>query len=408
MKKIVLIGMVVILVLAGGIWLLRRDASQNEAASAKASSSRAAEEGPGGSQDPTPPNIDQSEHAATIEVPLDKQRMIGIRTVPASIKPLKRTIRTIGRVEYDERRVTTVNVRVEGWVEILHADYAGKYVTKGTPLAEIYSPELTSVQLEYLNLLKWKPLVGIRYQRNIEFSLGDRFNNVGKLTFNDLDPLVDVAKQKFALWGITEEQINEIEAAKAPMKTLTVRSPANGYVLQKPVVKGTRVAPGDKLFDIIDLSTVWVLADIYEYEMPFVKAGQSARITLSYYPEKEFRSKVDFVYPSLSGQTRTAKARFVLANPGTLLKPQMFANVEMEVDFGERLAVPQTAVLDTGTRQVVYVDKGEGYFSPRRIKTGARGDDLVEVLSGLKEGEKVAFSAVFLIDSEAKLKGVEQ
>jgi len=174
------------------------------------------------------------------------------------------------------------------------------------------------------------------------------------------------------------------------------------------VFKGTRVAPGDKIFDIVDLSTVWVLADIYEYEIPFVKEGQDARITLSYYPRKEFLAKVDFLYPSLSGQTRTAKARFVMPNPDLLLKPQMFADVEMDLDLGQRLAVPETAVLDTGTRQIVYVDTGEGLFSGRQIKVGDRADGMVEVVSGLKVGEKVATSAVFLIDSEAKLKGVSQ
>jgi membrane fusion protein, copper/silver efflux system len=166
------------------------------------------------------------------------------------------------------------------------------------------------------------------------------------------------------------------------------------------------VAAGEKIFDIVDLSTVWVLADIYEYEIPFVKVGQNARITLSAYPRKEFPAQVDFVYPSLSGQTRTAKARFVLPNPDLLLKPQMFADVELELDLGERLAIPDTAVLDTGIRQIVYVDTGDGFFAPRQIKVGDRSDGMVEVVQGLKAGEKVASSAVFLIDSEAKLKGV--
>jgi membrane fusion protein, copper/silver efflux system len=344
----------------------------------------------------------------TVEIPSDKRQTMGLKTAEASIKSLRKTIRTVGRVEFDERKITTVNIKVEGWVEKLYADYTGKYVEKGAPLAEIYSPELLSVQIEYLNLLKWKPSLGLRTQRTIEFSLGDRFNNVGRLTIYDLDPLIEVAKQKLSFWDITEEQIAEIEKSKKPMKTLTVRSPARGYVFQKPAVKGTKVAPGDKLFDIVDLSTVWILADIYEYEMPFVKTGQKARITLSHYPGKEFLSKVDFVYPSLSGQTRTVKARFSIPNPKVLLKPQMFANVEIEVDLGKRLAVPETAVLDTGTRQVVYVDRGDGYFAPRTVKLGIRSNGLAEVLSGIKTGEKVASSAVFLIDSEAKLKGVSQ
>ena len=342
-----------------------------------------------------------------LEIPPEKQQTMGIRTVMTAVKPMKKTLRTIGRVEYDERKLTTVNIKVEGWIEKLYADYTGKYVSKGTPLADIYSPELVSTQLEYINLLNWKSSVGLRTQRNIEFDWGDRFGTVGRLTVYDLDPLIDVAKQKFALWEIPEEQMKEVEVSRKPVKTLTIKSPASGYVFQKPVFKGTRVAPGDKIFDIVDLSTVWVLADIYEYELPFVKVGQNARISLSYYPGKEFSAKADFIYPSLSGQTRTAKVRFVLPNPDLLLKPQMFANIEMELNMGERLSIPETAILDTGTRQVVYVDLGDGNFSPRQVKIGDRANGLVEVLSGLNDGEKVASSAVFLIDSEAKLKGVQ-
>ncbi len=342
-----------------------------------------------------------------VEVPVDKQRLMGITTVPAAMKHMTKRLRTVGRVEVDERKLTTVNIKVEGWVDTLHVNYAGQYVKKGMPLAEIYSPELMSLQLELLNL-KQLTERGARFQRTLEFKWGDRYGTTGTATTFDTGGLFLVARQKLALWEIPEEQIKKIEETKTPIRTLTVRSPESGYIFQKPVVKGTRVGPGDKLFDIADLSTVWVLADIYEYEVPFVKVGQKGRITLSYYPEKEFVSKVDFIYPSFSGQTRTAKARFVLPNPGGLLKPQMFANVEMDLDMGKRLAIPETAVLDTGTRQIVYVDVGDGYFSPRQVRLGAKADGMVEVLKGLKPGEIVARSGVFLIDSDAKLKGVSQ
>jgi Cu(I)/Ag(I) efflux system membrane fusion protein len=265
-----------------------------------------------------------------------------------------------------------------------------------------------STQLEYVNLLDWKKDKAHRFQRNIEFEWGDRYGTTGKMITFDIDAMVQVAKQKLALWEIPEAEVKALEEGKGPLKTMTVRAPSSGYVFQKPAFKGTRVAPGDKIFDVVDLSSVWVIADIYEYEIPFVKIGQKARITLSYFPGKDFVSKVDFIYPSLSGQTRTAKARFVLPNPGLLLKPQMFANVEMELDLGERLAIPATAVLDTGTRQVVYVDVGDGFFAPRQVRLGDRADDMVEITSGLKADEKVASSAVFLIDSEAKLKGLSQ
>jgi membrane fusion protein, copper/silver efflux system len=367
-----------------------------------------AETAAGHSAEASQPAVGDQERIATVEVPPDKQRMMGIKTFAAAMTAMKKTLRTVGRVEFDERKLTTVNIKVEGWIEKLYADYTGKYVSKGTPLAEIYSPELMSVQLEYLNLLAMQSSVGFRSQRNIEFSWGDRYGTVGRVTTNDLESLLNVAKQKLFLWEIPEEQINEIAANKRPIKTLTIKSPASGYIFQKPVFKGTRVAPGEKIFDIVDLSTVWVLADIYEYEIPFVKVGQNAKITLSYYPDKEFSAKVDLVYPSLSGQTRTAKARFVIPNPDLLLKPQMFTDVQMELDLGNRLAIPETAVLDTGTRQIVYVDTGDGFFGARQIRVGARGNGMVEAASGLKAGEKVAASAVFLIDSEAKLKGVSQ
>jgi membrane fusion protein, copper/silver efflux system len=189
-----------------------------------------------------------------------------------------------------------------------------------------------------------------------------------------------------------------------PPKTVTIKSPVNGYVLQKPGVKGTRVAPGDKLFDIVDLSSVWVIADVYQYELAFVKPGQTAQISLNQ-GGRRITSKVNFVYPFLSGQTRTAKVRFVLPNPGLILKPQMFATVEIAVDLGKRLSVPRDAVLDTGRRQIVYVDEGDGYFAPRSVQLGVRADESVEVVHGLKAGDRVAGSAVFLIDSEVKLKG---
>ncbi len=402
MKKIFVAAPVVILVAFGVYLFLWHGGGQS-------GSSRAPVEAaaPSPTVAPQPAAVEQ-ERTASVEVPPDRQRMMGMRTFAAAMMPMKKTLRTVGRVELDERKLTTVNIKVEGWIEKLYADYAGKYVSKGAPLAEIYSPELMSVQLEYLNLLAMQSSTGFRLQRSVEFSWGDRYGTVGRVATFDLESLLKVAKQKFSLWGIPEEQLRAIEISKEPVRTLTIKSPATGYVFQKPVSKGTRVAPGEKIFDIVDLSTVWVLADIYENEMPFVKAGQNARITLSYYPDKEYFAKVDFVYPSLSGQTRTAKARFVLSNPDLLLKPQMFADVQMELDLGDRLAIPDTAILDTGTRQIVYADTGDGFFSARQIKAGYRGNGMVEVLTGLKAGEKVASSAVFLIDSEAKLKGVSQ
>jgi Cu(I)/Ag(I) efflux system membrane fusion protein len=171
-------------------------------------------------------------------------------------------------------------------------------------------------------------------------------------------------------------------------------------------LQGMRVMPGEKLFDIADLSSVWIISDIYEYELPLIRTGQRANISLSYFPGKKFSSTIDYVYPTLAGETRTAKVRFTIPNPGGQLKPQMFTNVEIQINIGRKLAIPEDAIIDTGTRQIVYVDRGEGYFEPREVMLGLRAEGLREVTMGLKAGEKVASSATFLIDSEAKLKNV--
>ena len=189
--------------------------------------------------------------------------------------------------------------------------------------------------------------------------------------------------------------------------TLTIYSPYSGYVLQKNVNQGTRVMPGADLFDVADLSTVWITADIYEFEMPLIKVGDAAVVQLSYFPGRQFSTKIDYIYPTLQGETRTLKARFTMPNEGGRLKPQMFTNVELKINLGRKLAVPSDAVINTGVRQVAYVDKGEGNFEPREVVTGVQTDNLVEITAGLKAGDKVSSSANFLIDSEAKLKGVE-
>jgi Cu(I)/Ag(I) efflux system membrane fusion protein len=275
-------------------------------------------------------------------------------------------------------------------------------------LVDIYSPELYSAQLEFVNLLEWKTEKAHRFQRNVEFSWGDRYGATGRMLTFDIDALIQVAKQKLKLWEIPDEQVEKIEGDKEPTRLLTIHSPINGYIIQKQVVEGTRIQPGDKIFDIADLSTLWVIADIYAHELPLIKVGQAARISVSFFPGKEFSSKIDYIYPTLSGSTRTAKVRFILANPDGRLKPQMFTDVEVKIDLGKRLVIPSDAVIDTGTKQVVYVDKGEGYFEPREVVLGLRADEMVEVVKGLREGEKVACAANFLIDSEAKLKGLVQ
>ncbi len=325
------------------------------------------------------------EEALTVEITPEMQQRIGVKTEEARVVPLRKVIRTVGRIEADERRVFAVTTKFEGWIEKLHANYTGRFVRKGEPLAELYSPELLATQEEFLVALKWA-------------TAGDS---------KDSEALLEAAKWRLRLWDISEAQIKRLEETGQAMRTLKIHSPASGYVVEKMALEGVRVMPGDLLFTIADLSTVWVMTDIYEYELGFIKPGQKAEISLSYLPGVRLLSKVDYVYPTLSAETRTAKVRFEASNPGLKLRPQMFADVEVTVDLGKRLAVPEEAVIDTGERQVVYVDKGEGYFEPREIKTGIRAEGMREVLKGLKPGERVAASATFLIDSEAQIKGVK-
>jgi Cu(I)/Ag(I) efflux system membrane fusion protein len=351
---------------------------------------------------------EKQEEAPTVEIPLEKQQLIGVKTIAVSVQPLQKIIRTVGKIEYDERKQTTVNAKVEGWIEKLYVNFTGTYVKKGEPLADIYSPELWATQQEFINVVRWvkKTGKGAADRGKTADSSGDT-QNISAMLSRDAESIVDAARQRLKLWDISDEQIKKIEDSEKPIRTLTIYSPASGYVLQKYATQGMKVMAGEKLLDVSDLSVVWVVADIYEYELPFIKVGDTARIRLSYFPGKELTSKIDFVAPALDAQTRTAKVRLSIPNPGGQLKPQMFTDVELKVGLGQRLAVPDEAVIDTGLRKIVYIDKGDGYFEPREVTTGLRAEKLIEILSGLKAGVKIASAANFLIDSEAKLKGIE-
>lgn len=319
-----------------------------------------------------------------------KQQLIGLRIVEATSQPLEKTIRTVGRVEYDERKLKQINTKIEGWIERLYVDFTGKLVKKGDPLFTIYSPELLSTQEEYRLALQAKKEIG-----------GSPFNRVAAAG----NSLLEATRRRLLLWDITPEQIAEIEQSGKPTKTLTIVSPIDGFVIDKMAFEGMRVEPSMVLYKIADLSTVWVYADIYEYELPLVKVGEQATVRLSYYPGQIFRGRVIYLYPYLDSKTRTAKVRLELPNTGALrLKPGMFADVELKVALGRRLAVPHEAILDSGTRQIVFVEKGEGHFEAKEVTLGLRVDDRQEVLSGLTPGTRVVASANFFLDSESKLR----
>jgi len=320
-----------------------------------------------------------------------KQQLIGVKTAPVVMRPLAKVIRTVGKVDYDETKLVSVNLKIEGWVEELFVDYTGKLVKKGQPLFTIYSPELVSVQEEYLLALK-----GQKYLK------GSAFNDIA----SGAHTLLESAKRRLLLWDITEKQIEELERRGKPDTYLTIYSPVTGFVVEKNVVKGLHIMPGMDLYRIADLSTVWVYADIYEYEVPYVKVGEPAIITVTSYPGEVWVGRIGYIYPYLEGTTRTLKVRLEVPNSDLKLKPDMFANVELRLQLGRKLALPESAVVYTGKRALVFVDLGQGRFQPREVKLGAKSNGHFEVLSGVEEGEKVVTSGNFLIDSESNLRGV--
>lgn len=350
---------------------------------------------------------DFGDEEPTIEIPAEQQQRIGIRTAAAEMKPLHRTLRTIGRIENDERGLATINTKIEGWIERLYVNATGQFVKKGEPVAEIYSPELYSTQQEYLNVLAWSGKGGSHHAERQKY-YGSTNRDIAGLLNIDARSMLAAARQRLKLWDITDDQIRELEKRRTPTRTITLHSPASGFVIAKPVIQGMRVMAGEKLLDIADLSTVWVVADIYEQDLPVVRVGQPATIGFTAFPGETIETTIDFLYPELAGETRTMKARLVVANPEGRLRPQMYSDVLINIALGERLVVPEAAVLNTGTRQMVYIDQGDGIFAPREVTTGVKGEGLVEITEGLEQGERVASEANFLIDSEARLKGVVQ
>jgi len=331
----------------------------------------------------------------SINIPYDKQQMIGVQTGTASVSSMIKLIRTVGRVSYDEKKLATINTRFDGYIEKLYVSTTGEYVRKGQPIAEIYSPELLSTQMEFVNLLKWK-------------NIPSNNDEISTMLVKDAANVVEAAKQRLKLFGISDAQIKEVERTGQPKRTLTIYSPSKGFIIQRQALQGTRVEPGQALFDVADLSTVWILADIYEQDLPLIREGQKATISFPYYPDKTFVSSISYVYPTLDNITRTAKVRFTIPNEKGIFKPQMYSDVDISIGLGSQLAVPESAVINTGTKEIVYVDKGNGDFQQRPVKTGLRANNMIQILSGLNAGEVVATSANFLIDSEARLRGGAQ
>ena len=315
---------------------------------------------------------------------------IGVKTAVVKRQSLARTVRTVGRVDFDETRMTDVNTKVDGWVEKLFVDYTGQSVKKGERLLEIYSPELVAAQEEYLTALD--------YSRRLAKSASEEIAEGGR-------DLLHSAKQRLLYWDIWQDQIAELELTRKVKRTMTIHSPQEGVVVHKAVFDGAHIKAGEHLYRIADLSRVWVYADIYEYELPWIKEGQDAEVELAYEPGRTYEGKVTYIYPFLESKTRTVKVRMVFPNPDMSLKPEMYANVKIKpLVSRDALVVPAQAVIRSGERNLVILDLGEGRFLPREIVLGAEAEGVHEVINGLKEGERIVTSAQFLIDSESNLK----
>ncbi len=324
-----------------------------------------------------------------VKIGTEKVQKLGVKTEPAALRELERQVRVAGRVEIDERRVQNVAPKFEGWVERLHVNASGQPVAKGQPLFEVYSPELVSAQREYMVAAKG---VSALKEANAEMQSGMR-------------QLADAGLARLRNWDISEEQVAALAAGGEARRTLTFRAPVGGVVLEKKAVAGMRFMPGEMLYQIADLGAIWVLADVFERDIGLVKVGQQVKLAINAYPDKSFTGTVAYIYPTLKAETRTIPVRIELANPGGLLKPAMYASVELAVGGrGKVVTVPISAVIDSGVRQVVLVQKAAGRFEPREVKLGARSDEHVEVREGVAEGEPVVVAANFLIDAESNLK----
>jgi membrane fusion protein, copper/silver efflux system len=327
--------------------------------------------------------------AGTVIIPQDKQVLAGIRTAIVERKSLTRDIRTTAQIVADESRISHVHVKVGGYIDRVFVDYVGQLIKKGEPLFTLYSPDLVSTQEEYLIAKRGNATLGAAPFQDV--AQGAR-------------SLLESTRQRMKLWDISDEQIKKLDDTGKVERDITFYSPVTGFVTDRKAFPQTSVTPDTELYTVSDLSSVWATADIYEYEVPFVHVGQQVRFSLSYYPGKSYSGKISYIYPTVDPQTRTVKVRVDIPNPDFLLKPQMFADAQLKVNYGVQILVPQEAVLDSGKEQQVFVVRDGGAFEPRRVTLGPAIDGNVAVLSGLKPGEKIVTSGNFLIDSESRMK----
>jgi len=333
---------------------------------------------------------DQVSSGSAVQIdPVTVQNM-GVRTATVEKTDFSRSIRTIGKIDYNEENIFIVSSKISGWIEKLYVDYTGKPVRKGQPLLEIYSPDLVTTQQEYLLALKNKKLIGETQFASIR---------------EGAESLLNSTRQRLLYWDIPESAIRGLEESNEVRKTLKLESPANGVVIHKNAIEGLHIKEGTSLYQIADLSTIWVYVSIYDNELPWVQVGQKATMELSYSPGKVLQGRVAYIYPYLNEKARDVKVRLEFSNPGLELKPGMYVNVWIKTPAIENaIVVPSEAVIRSGHRNLVFVTRGEGRFEPREVRLGEEGDEgKIRIISGLLENEQVVISAQFLLDSESRL-----
>jgi RND family efflux transporter MFP subunit len=323
-----------------------------------------------------------------IQLSPERLQSIGVKFGVVQRKDLKDTIRTTGTVAIDERRLSYVQTRISGHIEKVFADATYQYVKKGQPLFTIHSPELVSAEREYL--------LAKQNAQNLSQSTVP-----GVAT--GIASLLESSRERLAQWDIPQQEIARLETTGQVEETLEIRSPVSGYITERNALPNLMVQPDTRLYTVADLSTVWVLAQVFQNDLGRIRVGAPASLTVDSYPGRVFRGKVDFVYPDVDMITRTARARLVFSNSRMTLSPGMFVNVSLEVNLGKQLTIPVSGVLQSGARQIVFVDRGNGYLEPRDVQLGPQANDEYIVLKGLRAGERIVTSANFLIDSESQL-----
>ncbi|MDA2931376.1 efflux RND transporter periplasmic adaptor subunit [Acidobacteria bacterium AH-259-O06] len=329
---------------------------------------------------------------STFTVDPRRQQLINVQTTPAEVRSLEKLIRTVAKLELDETRIEHVHPKIQGWIEKVFVDFTLQHVNQGDPLFSIYSPQLVSTQEEYLLALK-----------TVDSLANSPFEHVS----TGARSLFKATRRRLELFDISDEQIEQLEKRGQVQKTLIIYSPVSGHVMEKNAFPNMHVTPETKVYTIADHTEIWAYVEIYENEISYVREGQSVVMSTAAYPGEVFRGKITYVYPHLNEKTRTMRARVEFPNPDLKLKPGMYSNIEIQVPLGARLAVPESAVLRTGKRDLVFVDLGSGRMQLRQVEVGAKAGSYYEILKGLQPGERVVSAANFLIDAESKVQGVE-